>query len=262
MLLKTKILVMIVMNILALQFDIIWEDKEANFATVRRLLSQNPPLPNTLLVLPEMFATGFSMNPAIVEREEGTIMQFLREIAQEFSIFVVGGVALHTPHGNQNQAITFAPSGEKLAVYAKQYPFTLGGEVYTPGTQGQTFLWNSLTVAPFVCYDLRFPEIFRAVAAQNQPHLYLIIASWSPTRIHHWIRLLQARAIENQAYVLGVNRTGSDPNMLYVGRSIFIDFHGEILADAGEKEGVIRGNLDTEALLEYRAKFPFLKDIR
>jgi omega-amidase len=249
------------MNILALQFDIVWEDKSANFATVRRLLDAFHPAPSTLVVLPEMFATGFSMNPEIEEGDEGVTTQFLQQIAREYNVCVLGGRVV----AHQNQVIAFAPSGELLCVYAKQQPFTFGGETYTPGSTGQglqVFTWDTLTVAPFICYDLRFPEIFRPVAARHQPELYIVIASWGEKRIHHWVRLLQARAIENQAYVLGVNRIGSDPNTQYCGRSVLVDFHGEILLDAGETEGVIAAQIDHDALTPYRKSLPFLGDIR
>ena len=117
-------------------------------------------------------------------------------------------------------------------------------------------------ISPFVCYDLRFPEIFREATAAHQPHLFVVIANWQPRRIHHWVRLLQARAIENQAYVVGVNRVGSDPQFGYNGRSIMVDPHGEIFADAGDRECCLSAELDLAALLEYRRELPFLADIR
>jgi omega-amidase len=246
------------MTLLALQFDIAWEDKATNFATVQRMLTQAAPTPKTLVVLPEMFATGFSTNPKIQESEEDITTQFLRQTARDFAVYLIGGRVVD----NHNQLVAFSPAGDLLSVYNKQYPFALGGETYALGTLTQTFSCESLAIAPFICYDLRFPEIFRLAAKQAQPELYVVIASWGKARIHHWVRLLQARAIENQAYVIGVNRIGDDPNTQYNGRSVIVDFHGEILADAGEGESGIAATLDIDALQKYRSQHPFLRDLR
>jgi predicted amidohydrolase len=121
--------------------------------------------------------------------------------------------------------------------------------------------WHDFQVAPFVCYDLRFPEIFRA-AVKQETGLFVVIANWPSAREEHWLALLKARAIENQAYVLGVNRCGDDPKLHYSGRSQLIDPRGAILADAGESEGVISAELDLKALEEYRSSFPALADMK
>jgi predicted amidohydrolase len=143
-------------------------------------------------------------------------------------------------------------------------PFTVGGESlhYLAGERPATFEWAGCRVAPLICYDLRFPELFRASTAQCKPELFVVIASWPEKRILHWQRLLQARAIENQAYVVGVNRVGTDPYYAYCGRSLVADPQGEILADAGGAEGVVSAELDLEALRKYREGLPFLDDIR
>jgi predicted amidohydrolase len=143
-------------------------------------------------------------------------------------------------------------------------PFTPGGEAdhYAAGERPVAFRWNDCTVSPFVCYDLRFPEIFRQAAAAHQPELFAVIANWPEKRIQHWVRLLQARAIENQAYVIGVNRVGADPHLTYPGRSLIIDPQGEILVDAGSNEGCIRAKLDLPGLRKYREGLPFLADLR
>ncbi len=252
------------MNIVALQIDIQWEKKAANFDTVRRLLAKAAPEQDSLVVLPEMFATGFSMN-AIAEPGGGETEQFLAGAAKEFKVCLVAGVAISGPDGQaRNSALAFSPAGELLASYAKMRPFAPGGETnhYTAGDRPATFSWRGWTVAPFVCYDLRFPEIFRVAAATHRPHLFPVIANWPQRRIHHWVRLLQARAIENQACVVGVNRCGRDPNHVYNGRSIIVDPHGEIIADASEGEGWVMGRLDLDALQKYRTELPFLEDMR
>ena len=164
----------------------------------------------------------------------------------------------------RNKALIFSPAGDLLAFYAKMQPFTPGGEHehYQAGQKPVAFRWGGCAVSPFICYDLRFPEIFREAASVHRPEVFLVIANWPAKRIQHWERLLQARAIENQAYVAGVNRLGSDPYYTYPGRSLIIDPQGEILADAGDSEGCIRAQLDLAVLRQYRTGLPFLDDMR
>lgn len=254
------------MNVIALQLDIAWENKPANFEKVRRLLAQASPEKDSLVVLPEMFATGFSMNvDAIAEAYGGETEQFLAGVAKEFGIHLIAGAAMRGRDGKaRNKALVFSPEGKLIAFYAKMHPFTPGGEAehYTAGEQPVAFRWRDCTVSPFVCYDLRFPEIFREAAAAHRPELFVVIANWPEKRIQHWVRLLQARAIENQAYVVGVNRVGSDPYFTYTGRSMIIDPQGEILADADGREDFIQAKLDLSNLNKYRAGLPFLADMR
>ena len=122
-----------------------------------------------------------------------------------------------------------------------------------------TFEWRGFVVAPFVCYDLRFPEIFRA-AAHRGASLFVVIALWPVKRQQHWLTLLQARAIENQAYVVGVNRVGAEPEFLYPGRSVVVDPHGVIIADAGEREHILAAALDVNVVAAWRRDFPALRD--
>jgi predicted amidohydrolase len=254
------------MTIVGLQFDIAWENKPANFSTVRRLLAQAAPQKGSLVVLPEMFATGFSMNvDVIVESYGGETEQFLAKTAKEFGTTIIAGAPMRGRDGRaRNKALVFSPEGELLAFYAKMRPFTPGGERehYVAGEHTVAFQWNGITVSPFVCYDLRFPELFREAAAEHRPELFVVIASWPDKRIHHWVALLQARAIENQAYVIGVNRIGKDPYYTYCGRSLIVDPQGAILADAGTTEAVISAQLDLANLRKYREGLPFLADMK
>jgi len=254
------------MVVVALQLDIVWEDKPANFSKVRHLLSQAAPAKNALVVLPEMFATGFSMNTQVVaEPYGGPTEQFLANTAKEFGIYLLAGAAMKGRAGDaRNKALVFSPAGELITFYAKMRPFTPGGESehYVAGERITTFEWAGCRVAPFVCYDLRFPELFRTAAVANQPELFVVIASWPDKRIAHWLRLLQARAIENQAYVIGVNRIGNDPFYHYPGRSVIVDFNGDFLADAGDREGCVSATLDFDTLRKYRQGLPFLDDLK
>ena len=251
------------MKVFAVQFDIAWEDKAANFSKVRALLAATPPEPGSLVVLSEMFSTGFSMNlsatrQAPVREDEA----FLSDLAREHRAFVLGGVvSAGTGEMGRNDAVAFSPGGTLLARYTKIHPFSLGGEAQARATGADivTFECGGFTVAPFVCYDLRFPEIFRA-AAKRGANLFTVIALWPVKRQQHWLTLLQARAIENQAFVIGVNRLGNEPQFSYAGRSVAIDPQGVIIADAGEQERILTATLDPEAVHTWRREFPALRD--
>ncbi|HYR58561.1 MAG TPA: nitrilase-related carbon-nitrogen hydrolase [Chthoniobacteraceae bacterium] len=250
-------------NVLAVQLDIAWEDKDANFRKVRALVEAAAPAAGSLVVLPEMFASGFSMN--LEKTRQGAAREdetFLAGLAREHGVFVVGGVVSSGAGAmGRNEAVAFSPDGKLLARYAKIHPFSLGGEAqgHERGAEIVTFEWGGFVVAPFVCYDLRFPEIFRA-AARRGASLFVVIALWPVKRQQHWLTLLQARAIENQAYVVGVNRVGAEPEFFYAGRSVVVDPHGVIIADAGEREHVLGAALDPEIAAAWRHEFPALRD--
>jgi omega-amidase len=253
------------MELIGLQIDLLWEAKAANHAKVRALLEADPPAQGSLVLLPEMFATGFSMNAAVTNDAATCETQdFLRQCAVDFGIFLLAGVVGKGTQGRPaNQCLIFAPNGAELARYDKLHPFSLAGEPdhYAAGERVVLFPWGDFLVAPFICYDLRFPEIFRAAAAAGA-NLLTVIASWPEARTEHWIALLRARAIENQAYVVGINRCGRDPFFGYQGRSLIIDPLGTILADAGEGEGRISALPVRSHLDEVRRRLPFLRDRR
>jgi len=254
------------MQIVAVQLDIVWENPQANWATVAQLLQTAAPLaPQTMIVLPEMFSTGFTMDVAAATREHAQTLEFLKRLSRQHAAYALGGLAAPAPGGRaRNQLAVTSPSGEILALYTKLHPFTLGGERerFLPGERVVGFAWHDFTVAPFICYDLRFPEIFRAAIRRHRADLFIVIANWPITRIEHWITLLRARAIENQAYVLGVNRCGRDPNLLYPGRSMLVDPMGVIRADAGDQPGILTADVDPKAVADIRQRLPFLKDMR
>ncbi len=253
------------MKIYCLQFDIAWHDKLANFEKVRLLLSAAKPEKGSLVLLPEMFATGFSMDvPAIAEPARGPTHDFLARLAQDFAITLIAGVVRTGPDGQgRNRALVLSATGELLADYAKLHPFTFGGESkhYRAGDSLALFPWQNATILPAICYDLRFPELFRA-GIQAGAQIITLIANWPAARESHWLALLTARAIENQCYVAACNRCGKDPNTSYCGRSVIIDPHGNLLADAGAAEMPISAEVDLAALRHYREEFPALTDMR
>jgi omega-amidase len=253
------------MHVTCVQFDVAWEDKPANFERARTLLDPVDLPAGGLVVLPEMFATGFSMNvDAIAEGDIHLAESFLASLALERGVFTLGGVVNRSATGKGlNQAVLFDPAGVEVARYSKMHPFSFGQEnrhyergdalAVVPGV-------GCLTVAPLICYDLRFPEAFRA-AVRRGTQAFVVIASWPAPRAAHWTALLVARAIENQAYVVGVNRCGRDPNLAYAGGSMIVDSRGQVLAAAGEGPAVIQADLPVQPLLDYRASFPALADM-
>lgn len=252
------------MKVHLVQFDIAWENKAANHIKVMEMITAAKPEPGSMIVLPEMFNTGFSTRLEITAQSQGREDEaFLASLAVAFQCTIMAGIVSPIEQGKAgNESVTFSPEGNLLARYVKIQTFTLGGEAdcHVAGQEIIIFPWQGFTVAPLICYDLRFPEHFR-VAAKKGANLLVVVASWPVKRYHHWLTLLQARAIENQAYVIGVNRCGSDPHLNYNGRSVVVSPHGIIIADAGEGEGVLSAELDLDDLLCWRNEFPALSDM-
>lgn len=250
------------MRLLACQVDTAWEDERSNFDRVRGLLDSPAVSPGSLVALPEMFATGFSMDTErLRESPAGETDAFLASEAARRGIFLVGGLVSLDALGARNQAVAFSPMGEELCRYSKMHLFSPAGEPqhYVPGTKIALFQVGGLRAAAFVCYDLRFPEGFRE-AARLGAELFVVIANWPDARAHHWRSLLVTRAIENQSFVMGVNRVGRDPNATYAGGSLVVSPRGEILAEGGGEEGPVWADVDPAEVFEYRREFPALRD--
>lgn len=245
------------MQLHMVQWDIVWENPERNRNTIDTLLANDDICPGDLVVLPETCLTGFTHNSDFAADNGHADRAHFSDVAARLGVTLVSG----TIEDSQNVALVHGPAGDLLARYVKQQPFRHGGEIWQAGEKPIVFDWNGIRVSPFICYDLRFPELFRAAAAQWQPELMLVIASWPVARIHHWTRLLTARAIENQCFVAGINRTGSDPGYAYPGASICVDWNGDALATAGADVGITTAGLDVDALRAYRTALPFLKSL-
>lgn len=261
------------MQVLCCQIDTAWEDKQATHRQVDALLEDRSIEPGSLIVLPEMFDTGFSLRIERTAEDDRALSQrFLSQLAQRCEAFVVGGIVMPVcnpdpsglpSHRGRNEAVVYGPDGALLGRYAKFHPFSFAQEDkhIEPGSELYLFSWRNLQVAPLVCYDLRFPEVFRAVIRQGAG-LCVVIANWPQTREDHWWTLLRARAIENQAFVVGVNRCGRDPNHAYGGRSCVVSPRGEILAEAGRYPCVLSANINADEVDQYRNQFPALNDMR
>ncbi|MFW6155124.1 MAG: nitrilase-related carbon-nitrogen hydrolase [Planctomycetota bacterium] len=250
---------------MAVQPDIAWEDKPTTFERVDALLAASDVPAEGLIVLPEMFATGFSMNvAAIAEGPDGPTTTYLSGLARRTGCTIVAGLVSAAAGGRgRNQAVWVGPDGRRGGHYTKVHPFSIAGEAdhYDGGERVVTFPRGDFTVAPLICYDLRFPETFRD-AVDVGADLFVVIANWPAVRADHWRALLIARAIENQACVVGVNRCGDDPHHAYAGGSLILDPHGRILAEAADRPGTIAASLDHGALADYRRSFDALNDRR
>jgi predicted amidohydrolase len=251
------------MRVAAVQHDIVGEDAEATRDRVRPLIAAAADEGARLIVLSEMFATGFSMKPEkVAEDEGGPSEQFLLERAARHDAYLIASIAQRGADGRyRNNAIVAAPDGT-VQRYAKIHPFSYAGEHdhYAAGTEFLTVGIDDLRVSVFVCYDLRFADEFWALAPQTD--LYVVPANWPQPRHEHWRALLRARAIENQAYVLGVNRVGAAKSLPHVGGSALVDPMGDALFEADADEQVLVAAADAAVVAQIRANFPFLPDRR
>lgn len=258
------------------QLDIAWDDRSANLARARTLIDAAPVEPGDLIVLPEMFDTGFSTQTEHTIDADGASREFLRETARRHAATVIGGVTVPGPGPRPfNRACLYTPQGDLGAGYDKAFTFPLGGGPQGPGSERERIAagtalsladWGDpgtpggpLRVCPLVCYDLRFPELFRR-GLDHGAEVFVVIANWPQDRAAHWRALLVARAIENQAFVLGVNRTGSDPSLRYHGGSIAVTPRGEVIAEADAREQVVTVEIDPGAVRSWRAVFPAWRD--
>ena len=256
------------MKVAAIQHDIAWLDRAENFSHLRPLIAEAAHNGARLVVLSEMFSTGFAMGAEwakdLAEKFGGPSSSFLHEVAQEHGVWVAGScpeLPEDAPMGAlpKNTLVVASPSGE-LHRYCKVHPFSFGGEDkwFAPGTSNITVTIENVRVSLFVCYDLRFADHFWRLAPETD--LYLVPANWPSSRRQHWITLLDARAIENQAFVVGVNRVGTGGSLVYGGDSRIVGPFGEVLAQADAEEVIIYADVDPQIVAEVRSTYPFLKD--
>ncbi len=245
-----------------LQLDIAWEDPEENFPRAERLAAAAAGAGARLVVLPEMFATGFSMDAEKILPFTDRIREFLAGLALKLGVWIVGGFAEPGDPRPRNALSLLDPGGREILRYRKIHPFTLAGEpeVYGAGEEVFTAEVEGVRVTPLICYDLRFPELFRAAAERTD--LFAVIANWPERRRRAWNILLRARAIENQAFVLGVNRVGVGGGEPHSGDSTLLDPFGRARDRASRREAVVRGAVDPGEVREARERFGFLGDRR
>ena len=253
------------MRVAGIQADILWEDPAANHARYAERIAHAAGAGADLVLLPEMFATGFSMAAErIAQDPDGPSTRFLLESAERHGIHVAGSIALRTPDLPRptNTLVIAGPDG-LVDSYAKVHPFSYSGEDkhYSAGPGLVTTSIAGVRVTWFVCYDLRFADEFWQTAERTD--LYVVVANWPRARRRHWSALLTARAIENQAYVAAVNRVGTDGNDLeYSGDSAIIDPLGYSLATAAQTETIVLADVDPAEVTRVRRRFPFMADRR
>ena len=251
------------MKVAAIQHDITWEQPDATRERVTPMIAAAVAGGARLVVLPEMFATGFSMRPdRIAEDEGGPTERYLLERAAEHQVHLLASVAQRGADGGyRNNAVLARPDGS-VERYAKIHPFSYAGEHerYAAGDRFLTTQVEDVRVSVFVCYDLRFADEFWALA--HDTDLYVVPANWPAPRHEHWRVLLQARAIENQAYVLGVNRVGLAKDLPHLGGSVVLDPLGARLVEGGPQATVLVADVDPAVVQSVREGFPFLPDRR
>ena len=252
------------MRIAAVQHDIVWEDRDANFARLAPQVARAVGAGAELVLLTETFSTGFSMTPGIGEPEDGPSAAFLRAQAAQHGVWV-GGSCPEIALGDDlpfNSFVLAGPDGTTHR-YRKLHPFTHGGEHerFRAGDGPVTVTVGGVRITPFICYDLRFADVFWRAAPDTD--LYVVVANWPAARRLHWQTLLQARAIENQAYVVGCNRVGTaGDGTEHAGDSRIVDPMGELLATASGVETLVIADVDPAVVAATRDRLRFLPDRR
>jgi predicted amidohydrolase len=256
------------MRIAALQHDIAWNDRDANFEHLAPMIRGAAGAGAQLVLCTETFSTGFAVDvPELGEPEGGPSSAFLADQAREHGVWVGGScpeVPPDAPDDDPRPYNSFVLAGPDGTIhrYRKVHPFTFAGEEkwFRAGDQLVTVDIEGLRVSLFVCYDLRFADEFWQLAPDTD--VYLVPANWPAKRRLHWQSLLQARAIENQAYVVGVNRVGDGGGLAYSGDSRIVDPLGELLVTAAETETILLADLSAAHVAETRDHFRFLQDRR
>lgn len=248
------------MKLTLIQSEIIWENKFRNFERIGEMLT-SIPCGTDLVILPEMFNTGFSMNPAeLAESPKSVTFDWMHDIAAKFNFGICGSYIVSENGKFHNRWIFVSPEGD-IWSYDKRHLFTISGEeeLFTRGKERLVFSFRGTRICPNICYDLRFPVWSRN---RNDYDLLINSANWPESRRDVWITLLKARALENQCFVAGVNRIGIDgAGIRYCGDSMILGPKGEIITESRQNEEcIISGEISIGELSDFRKKFPVLND--
>ena len=246
------------LHVYALQPDVMWHSPQQNRERFAEQIELARPDAGSLVILPEAATTGFTNDVSGMSDTDRETSNWLAGLSRQYNCHFLCGVINTDPLSGlgQNQAILASPTGATSS-YTKVNPFPLSREddYFTAGDEVSVLKVGEASVCPLICYDLRFPETFRRGVGAD---VFVLIANWPASRMHHWHALLRARAIENQAYVVGVNRTGTDPTVQYAGGSVIFDYDGHVVKEMDERPGAMATRLDLTTLREYRKKLPFL----
>ena len=248
------------LKVVGIQANLIWENPAKNRELFEKKINALEE-ETDLIILPEMFTSGFTMHPKnVAEKMDGLTISWMLQIAKEKQLAICGSLVIEEDNAYFNRFVFVHPSG-RIESYNKRHSFTLAGEhkVYTSGTKKLIINYNGWRICPFICYDLRFPVWVRNTGNYD---VLIFMANWPIARIKAWDTLLKARAIENMSYVIGINRTGKDANAYeYSGNSLVIDYLGEELANLAINEtGIVKATLLKNKQNELRTKLGFLND--
>lgn len=246
------------MNVTAIQTDILWGDPEGNARKIEAVINACPG--SELYVLPEMWSTGFASEPQGIAETDNRSLDWMKRTAKRTGAAIAGSIATQLSCTDFRNRFYFVKPDGDTVYYDKHHLFTYGHEDlrYTAGGERVVVEWKGVRFLLLVCYDLRFPCWSRS---REDYDAMIYVASWPKSRQDAWDTLLRARAIENQSYLIGVNRVGDDPQCHYAGGTAMIDAYGHVLHRcADEREQSITATIDMEALAAFRRKFPVLKD--
>lgn len=248
------------MKLALYQSNIVWEDKENNYIHLEERLKEVSKKVD-LLLLPEMSFTGFSMNTALTKENSLETVGKMADYAQKYNIAIGFGWVKDCGEKSENHYTVINKEGKTVSDYAKIHPFSFSSEdkKFQGGDKIVTFDFGGIKFTTFICYDLRFPEIFQT--ASKEAHVILVPANWPQKRRNHWKCLLQARAIENQVYIIAVNCVGEIGGILYSGDSCVINPNGDIVMESSGQEGILEYEL-TDDVSEFRSAFQVKNDRR
>ncbi len=251
------------MKIGLVQYSPVWENPTSTIEKIEKLIESSNLLDTSLLVFPEMSLTGFTMNSKkFAEEMDGVSFQYFMQLSRKLKKHIFAGIIEKDENDIYNSLIHFDDKGIIRIIYRKIHPFSFSKEdkYYKAGSETITTQINGITFGLSICYDLRFPELYRQYG-KNRIDVLVNIANWPATRINHWNILLQARAIENQCYIIGVNRVGKDSHLEYSGYSSVVNPMGKVLAQSLSEE-ILDAEINKNEVKKLREELPFLNDIK
>lgn len=248
------------MKISLAQMNIVWENQFINMQKCETFIKEAHEKDSALILFPEMSLTGFTMNISSLDVEEKFILDWLKRQAVKYEINIGFGFAIKKETKAENKFVMVSKTGELLSSYTKIHPFTYGKEdlFYSKGKEISVCNIDNINISTFICYDLRFPEIFQAASKRAQ--LITVAASWPKERIQHWHVLLRARAIENQCFIAGINRCGEGEGLYYEGNSVIVAPSGEFMNEFILGEELVTVEVDFDLINKVKESFDIKKD--
>lgn len=249
-----------------IQMDVTYGDPKVNFARVNKWVMDAVQSGADIVVLPELWDTGYDLErlDVLADKDAHATTEFLSDLAKQHNVTIIGGsVAENSKDGMKNTMLVINRNGELVHKYSKLHLFQLMDEHLhlVEGQDEADFELDGVPSAGFICYDIRFPEWVRKSAVNGAKVMY-VVAEWPKPRIDHWRALLQARAIENQCYVVACNRVGSDPNNEFGGMSLVVDPWGGIVTEGGDEEKMVLAEIDLDKVDDVRKRIPIFQDRR